>query len=118
MTHWTLIFIAAAANVILNLCLRQTGKAVDPSSVGTLIVSLLTTPWAWVSGISALVLVSAFVVAVRTYSLSLTYTAVTAIAMVALTAVSASLQYETVSGMRMAGLAFIVVGLAISAQAA
>lgn len=117
MTHWTLIFIAATANVVLNLCLKQTGQGVNPESLKTIVVSLLLSPWSWLAGISAVILLTAFVAAVRQYSLSLTYTAVTALAMVALTIVSVALRYESITSTRVAGLTFIVVGLALSARA-
>ncbi|KAA0969344.1 hypothetical protein FPY71_12365 [Aureimonas fodinaquatilis] len=117
MTHWTLIFVAAAANVVLNLCLKQTGQSVNPESLKSIIISLLMSPWSWLAGISAVILLTAFVAAVRQYSLSLTYTAVTALAMVALTVVSVALRYESISTTRVAGLTFIIVGLALSARA-
>ena len=118
MSHWTLIFIATAANVALNLLLRQGGKGLDTSSPRELLVSIVLSPWMWLAGVSAVVLLTAFVAAIRVYSLSLTYTAVTAMAMVALTALGVLLQYETVSAMRIAGLGLIVAGLIVMAQAA
>lgn len=117
MSHWTLILIAAAANVALNLLLRQGGKSLNTSSPRELVVSLLLSPWMWLAALSAIVLLTAFVAAIRVYSLSLTYTAVTASAMVALTALGAALQYEQISGMRGAGLALIVAGLVLTARA-
>ncbi len=117
MTHWTLILIAAAANIGLNLCLRQVGRAVETDSILRLISTVLLSPWAWASVLSAGVLLTAFVAAIRVYSLSLTYAAVTAIAMVGLTVVSVALQIETVNLARVAGLALIVAGILVSAFA-
>ena len=117
MTHWTLILIAATANIGLNLCLRQVGRGVETESFFRFISTLFLSPWAWLSVLSAGVLLTAFVAAIRVYSLSLTYAAVTAIAMVGLTVVSVALQIETVNLARVAGLALIVAGILVSALA-
>lgn len=117
MGHWTLILIAAGANVALNLLLREGGRALDTSSLRQLLISIVLSPWMWLAVLSAGVLLTAFVAAVREYSLSLTYTAVTALAMVALTAIGAALQHEQVSLMRVAGLMLIVAGLVVTARA-
>lgn len=116
-THWTLILIAALANVALNLCLKKAGQGLDTSSIGTIAIGVLRSGWMWLAGISAVILLSAFVAAIRTYSLSLTYTAVTAIAMVTLTAIGAALQTEQINLLRIAGLTLIVLGLVVSAIA-
>jgi len=117
MTHWTLILIAAGANILLNLSLRQTGRSINTESLGSIVTGLIISPWAWVSCLFAGVLLTAFVAAIRVYSLSLTYAAVTAIAMVGLTAVSVALQIETISATRAIGLALIVTGILVSAMA-
>ena len=117
MSHWTLIFIAAAANVALNLFLRKGGQGLDVSCARALALSLVLSPWMWCAVLSAVVLLTAFIAAVREYSLSLTYTAVTALAMVALTVVGVMLQHEQVSAMRVAGLGLIVAGLVVTARA-
>lgn len=114
MTHWTLIVIAASANIMLNLCLRQTGRSINTDSLGSIIIGLVTSPWAWASILSAGVLLTAFVAAIRVHSLSLTYAAVTAIAMVGLTIVSVSLQLETITTTRILGLGLIVAGIVVS----
>ncbi|WEK03706.1 MAG: hypothetical protein P0Y65_16135 [Candidatus Devosia phytovorans] len=118
MYHWILIGLAASANVALNLSLKQMSHALRLTSPGEFILSALLSPWTWASLVSGLVLVGAFMTAVRTFSLSLTYTAVTAIAMVALTVVSVGLKLETVSITRVAGLVLIVAGLVLSARGA
>ena len=115
MGHWTLILIAAGANVALNLLLRAGGRALDTSSLRQLLISIVSSPWMWLAVLSAGVLLTAFVAAVREHSLSLTYTAVTALAMVALTAIGAALQHDQMSLMRVAGLMLIVAGLVLTA---
>lgn len=116
MNHWTLIFIAAIANVALNLFLKQGGRGLDTGNgLVPLGVSILMSPWMWAAVASATVLLSAFVAAVRVYSLSLTYTAVTSIAMVSLTAIGIALQQESPSFGRIAGLGLIVGGLIVIA---
>lgn len=117
MTHWILILIAAAANVVLNLCLRQAARAFVPGSPREMLAGLLLSPWPWLSVLSGLLLVGTFAVAIRSFPLSLTYTAITAIAMVALTLVGMLLQYETVTFGRAVGLMLIVTGLVVSAMA-
>ncbi|MDS9468642.1 hypothetical protein RGQ15_13825 [Paracoccus sp. MBLB3053] len=121
MNHWLLIFIAAAANVVLNLCLKQGGRDLNTAGLVPLVGSIFVSPWMWAAVGSAVILLSAFVAAVRVYSLSLTYTAVTALAMVTLTGLGIALQQEALSLGRLAGLALIVGGLiviAISSSAA
>ncbi|MEP1202180.1 MULTISPECIES: hypothetical protein [Rhodobacterales] len=117
MTHWTLILIAACANVALNLFLRQTGRGLNTGSLGEIILSLLVSPWAWLSVMSAAVLLGAFVAAIRVYSLSLTYAAVTSIAMVALTVVGVVWHMEVLSTTRVLGLGLIISGILLSAFA-
>lgn len=117
MTHWALIIIAASANIALNLALRQLGRGLNTDSLGSILLGLVISPWAWASALCAGVLLTAFVAAIRIYSLSLTYSAVTAIAMVGLTAVSVALQYETLSTVRVVGLSLIVAGILVSAMA-
>lgn len=117
MTHWTLILIAAAANILLNLCLRQTGRSLNTETLGSIVTGLILSPWAWASCLSAGVLLTAFVAAIRVYSLSLTYAAVTAIAMVGLTVASVALQIETINAARALGLGLIVSGILVSAFA-
>lgn len=114
--HWTLIFIAATANVCLNLSLMQLGRNFDPSSLGDALATVTLSPWMWLSALSGTVLLAAFVAAVRTYSLSMTYIGVTALAMVALTAIGMAFRYEAISPARIAGLAMIVAGLILSAK--
>lgn len=117
MNHWILILIAAGANVALNLCLKKGAQGLNPSGPWSLALSVLTSGWMWLSVISAAVLLGAFVTAIRHYSLSLTYTAVTALAMVSLTMIGIGLQQETASLARIAGLGLIIAGLALSALA-
>ena len=117
MTHWTLILIAAGANILLNLCLRQTGRSINTESLVSIVTGLILSPWAWASFLCAGVLLTAFVAAIRVHSLSLTYAAVTAIAMVGLTAVSVALQIETLTAARALGLALIISGILVSAFA-
>jgi multidrug transporter EmrE-like cation transporter len=114
MIHWALILLAAAANVVLNLCLRQAARSYAP---GQSLAGPLLSPWAWLSVLSAVVLVGSFMVAIRSFSLSLTYTAITAIVMVSLTLIGVLLQHETVNLGRALGLGLIIAGLVISALA-
>lgn len=117
MNHWSLILIAAGANVLLNLCLQKGGRGLNTAGLRELIASILLSPWMWAAVFSAVVLLSAFVTAVRVHSLSLTYTAVTALAMVMLTAIGMGLQQETFSIWRIAGLGLIISGLLVTALA-
>lgn len=117
MTHWLLILIAAVSNVALNLCLKKGGAGLNVSSPWALLLSILTSGWMWLAVLSAGVLLTAFVAAIRQYSLSLTYTAVTALAMVMLTVIGVLLQQESVNTARVTGLGLIIAGLAITAFA-
>lgn len=117
MNHWTLILIAAASNVSLNLLLKKGGQGMDASGLIPLFLSIITSVWMWLAVLSAVILLTAFITAIRFYSLSLTYTAVTAVAMVALTIIGALLQQETINLARAAGLALIVGGLVVTAMA-
>lgn len=117
MNHWTLIIIAASANVALNLLLKKGGQHLDTTNIVSLILSILGSTWMWMAVISACLLLTAFVAAIRIYSLSLTYTAVTALAMVLLTVIDATVQQETISVGRSLGLGLIVSGLLVTAFA-
>lgn len=115
--HWMLILLAAGANVVLNYALRQTSRGVDLTTAKTALASLILSPWALLAVISGTVLVGAFMVAIRHYSLTLTYTAVTALAMVSLTLIGIALQQEEASLGRLAGLTLIIAGLVVAARA-
>lgn len=115
MTHWLLIVIAAGSNVALNLFLKKGGQGLDTSGLRALVVSILTSGWMWLAVLSAALLLSAFVTAIRVYSLSLTYTAVTALAMVLLTVIGIVFQQEAVGLGRVLGLSLIVAGLMVTA---
>lgn len=117
MNHWVLIVIAAGSNVALNLSLKKGGQALDVSSPWTIVMSILTSGWMWLAVVSAGFLLTAFVAAIRLYSLSLTYTAVTALAMVLLTVIGVMLHQESLNPARIAGLALIIAGLALTAMA-
>lgn len=117
MNHLFLVLIAATANVFLNLFLQKGGKGLNTSSIKDIIISILLSPWMWAAVLSAFILLSAFVAAVRVHSLSLTYTAVTALAMVALTTIGFVFHQEPYSHMRVFGLILILVGLVLSAVA-
>lgn len=117
MTHWLLIFAAAGSNVALNLFLKKGGQGLDASGPLVLATSILSSVWMWFAMASAVVLLTAFISAIRLYSLSLTYTAVTALAMIALTIIGALFQQETLTLARIAGLGLIVAGLIVSALA-
>ncbi|MDP5305858.1 hypothetical protein [Paracoccus spongiarum] len=117
MSHWLLIFIAAGSNVALNLFLKKGGQSLDTHGFFPLILSILRSGWMWLAVLSAVSLLSAFVAAIRIYSLSLTYTAVTALAMVCLTVIGALFQQEVINLTRVAGLGLIVAGLVVTAMA-
>lgn len=117
MNHWLLIIIAAGSNVALNLFLKKGGQGLDTSGLVQLILSILKSGWMWLAVISAVSLLTAFVAAIRLYSLSMTYTAVTALAMVTLTVIGAMFQHEVVNMTRVAGLGLIVAGLVVTALA-
>ena len=115
--HWTLILVAAASNVILNLSLKALAKGIVPGPPLGMIWAFVVSPWTWLSAVSGTLLVGAFALAIRSFSLSLTYTAITAIAMVALTLIGVMTQTETLGMGRAVGLAMIVSGLLVTAWA-
>lgn len=117
MNHWTLIVIAASANVALNLLLKKGGQHLDTTNIGPLFLSILGSAWMWMAVISAGLLLTAFIAAIRIYSLSLTYTAVTALAMVSLTVIDVMVQQEPIGVGRSLGLGLIVSGLLVTAFA-
>lgn len=117
MNHWLLIVVAAGSNVALNLCLKKGGQGLNVSNPWTIAMSILTSGWMWLAVLSAGILLTAFVAAIRLYSLSLTYTAVTALAMVLLTVIGVLLHQESVNPARIAGLTLIIAGLAVTAMA-
>ena len=64
-----------------------------------------------------MLLVGSFMVAIRTFSLSLTYTAITALAMVVLTGIGMALQQDEMTIGRGLGLLLIISGLIVTAWA-
>lgn len=114
MNHWVLIFIAAGSNVALNLLLKKAGQGLDASSPKALVLSALGSGWIWLAVLSGVILLAAFITAIRSYSLSLTYTAITAMAMVALTFIDSFVLRETLGNLRLIGLGLIVIGLVLS----
>lgn len=115
MTHLVLILIAVAANLGLNLSLKAGAKHLRTGGAAELAASVVLNPWFWVAGVNAVILLAAFITAIRSYSLSLTYTAVTALAMVSLTILGAAMQWEEINLLRWLGLALIISGLVLSA---
>lgn len=118
-SHWTLIVLAAASNVVLNLSLRQMGRGVDTGGgAARLVFSILASPWTWLSCLAAAVLLTAFVAAIRLYSLSLTYTGVTVLAITILTAIGLATGEDPATPGRVGGLLLIFGGLALLARSA
>lgn len=116
--HWALILTAAASNVILNLSLKALSRSV-PTGVplSETLSRILLGPWFWLSGVSGVLLVGCFMLAIRSFSLSLTYTAITALAMVVLTGIGVALQQDEMTIGRGVGLLLIVSGLIVTAWA-
>jgi multidrug transporter EmrE-like cation transporter len=114
---WVLIVIAAASNVVLNHSLRLISRGVDLSSSRSMVSTLFVSPFVLVAFFSGALLVGSFMIAIRHYSLSLTYTAVTALAMVSLTVLDIAVQNEALSIVRIVGLTLIVIGLICTAVA-
>lgn len=113
--HLQLILLAALANVCLTLSLKKVGQSLDTSSASSMVLSLFTSIWIWLGVLCGIVLLSAFIAAIRQYSLAVTYIAVTALAMTVLTGLELTTNEGAGSFTRLAGLGLIVVGLVLTA---
>ncbi|MEM7318460.1 MAG: hypothetical protein AAF408_05495 [Pseudomonadota bacterium] len=113
--HVALIMIAAVANILLNLCLKMGAKGLDLTGPRALVLSIIQSLWMWAAVLAATTLLSAFVLAIRTHSLSVTYTAVTAVAMISLTTLDMIYFGEAPSVLRISGALAVIAGLAMIA---
>lgn len=116
MTQWILILVASSANIVLNMFLRQLGRSLDLTSYRGAAVSIIASPWLWLSILSGFVLVFSFIAAIRSNPLSITYAAVSAIAMAGLTLLGLILQTEALTAAKVVGIALMLVGVLVSAS--
>lgn len=110
---WIALGAAVVANVTANLSLHRAVTVVDARLSLKTALDLLTTPWSWLGGASCLVLIIAYLMAIRTLPLSVSYATVTTLAMALLLAVGVLSGTESLTLARGAGLALVMAGVAL-----
>lgn len=101
------------ANISTNFSLKTAVQGLDTTSLKTIASGLLTSPWAWLGGISGFVLLGSFMAAIRTLPLSIAYPVLTAMAIIVMATAEWWFQGISLGFGKIAGLAFIVAGIAL-----
>mgnify|MGYP006282075171 FL=1 len=112
--HW-LVF-AVLANVVANLSFKRGMTTAHDGLAATApwtakALQLLANPWLWLGGVSAVLLLGAFLMALRTVPVSVAYPVTTASAVLGIVGGGVLLLGETLSWTNALGTAFVVVGL-------
>ncbi len=110
MSTWFFIILAIAANVSANLCLKIAARSLETTSFPSVATGLLTSVWAWAGGVSCIVLLASYVIAIRTLPLSVSYAMVTIISLSIITIWGGFLGDESFSLLRAGGIVLISAG--------
>lgn len=105
--------LAVVANISTNFSLKAAVQDLDTRSLQTIALGLLTSPWAWVGGISGFVLLGSFMAAIRTIPLSIAYPTLTAIAVIIMAVAEWWFQDISLGFGKVIGLGFVVAGIAL-----
>lgn len=117
MSPWFFVLGAIAANISLNICLKIVSTLIGPNVVPlTLLGRVLSHPAFWLAGISGLLLLGCFVLAIRSIPLSMSYATITGGAMAGLAVFSLLLGHEQFNLLRLAGLTLVIAGVAMMSQ--
>ena len=111
----TLLMVAVVANLTTNFALKAAVRDLDTTSLATILGGLLRSYWAWGGFLSAAVLLVSFMGAIRSLPLSTAYPILTALAIVTMTFIEWQYQGVAISPLKVAGLALIILGVALVA---
>lgn len=119
MSPWIFVLAAIAANVCLNLSLKAlSGLSLQGNgSVLGLAARVLSQPAFWLAGVCGVTLIGCFILAIRSLPLSASYAAITGGAMAGLALFGLMSGTESLSLMRLFGLAMVIGGIVVMSQA-
>lgn len=109
--YWIAISIAIGCNVVANVCLKRLALASTGEEAS--LATLLMKPELFLLGLSGAGLLAAYAYAIRGLSLPVSYTVVTAGAMVLLLVVSAQFFDTNISKANLAGAVLVIAGIAL-----
>lgn len=111
MSAWAFIAAAVLANVATNVMLKKLMAGAAAAGGIPLLIELLTSWWFWGAAMSGIILVGSYLLAIRTLDLSVSYSIVTASALIGISIASALLLDESLSLAKLAGIALIIAGI-------
>ncbi|MEO1137362.1 MAG: hypothetical protein AAFW68_12280 [Pseudomonadota bacterium] len=111
MSAWGFIAAAVLANIATNVMLKKLMAGASNASGIPLVIELVTSWWFWGAAISGVVLVGGYLLAIRTLDLSVSYSIVTASALIGISIASALLLGESLTLVKLAGIALIIAGI-------
>lgn len=112
-TGFVFLGVAVVANLATNFSLKAAMRDLDTSSVQAVLLGLVSSPWAWIGGMSGLLLLGFFMAAIRVLPLSVVYPVLTALAIVAMTGIEWWFQGVPVGLWKSVGLVLVIVGIAL-----
>lgn len=107
------LIVAVVANLVTNFSLKAAVRSLDTSSVGSVVLGLLSSPWAWIGGLSGFVLLGSFMAAIRLLPLSVAYPVLTAIAIVVMAGMEWWFQGVHIGLWKGLGLVMVIVGITL-----
>lgn len=107
---WFCAMGAVVANVAANVSLKKLATGLKFDGIGPLVTSVLLTPWSWIAGGSCAVLLTLYVLAIRTLPLGVTYITVSSLALAGLTVIDVVTGGKTLDFWWLAGLSFVILG--------
>lgn len=113
MSYWIAIIIAVGCNVIANVCIKRLSLVTAEQGFSLPILMQVEWPVLAVSGAG---LLGAYAYAVKGLGLPVSYTTVTAGAMVLLLFVSAGLFDTHISRLNLAGAGLVIIGIVLLAR--
>lgn len=113
MKGFIFLVVAVVANLSTNFSLKAAVRDLDTSSIGAIFLGLLTSPWAWLGGISGMLLLGSFMAAIRTLPLSIAYPVLTALAIIVMAGIEWWFQGVSFSIWKVLGLTLMIAGIAL-----
>ena len=111
---WVFLLLAALANIAANSSLRQAAQRIKgEKDLIAILVGLLAQPVFWLGLLSAGCLLFAFTMALRETPVSIAYPVVTSLAIAGLLLLDYGLLGQPIGGLRLLGVALIIIGVAI-----
>lgn len=105
--------IAVIANFVANLALKRAMQQAGSGSLADILFALLASIWFWSGIISAVVLLGAYLFAIRTVPLGVSYATVTALTIALLTTWGFLLGSDSFSVIKIVGVTAIIAGLVL-----